>query len=1061
MPSSVDEPGSGLAGAAQVSHGLNLVLDLKSPSQMPVLLAQIAAVAEPTRRALDELHFVHFARFLPARGNASLQVITEFDGPLEPYVMDFVIAIGDIFDVILSFVTDAAHLLPVREHPTEFWNFVQRNNRVVVVPNELQWDDYPVYSAYPNRTVIDIVGPRPGPAPPARQPGPAAVDLADIQGNIVRGYRADLARHHAVTVRDAGAARRFLSALTDGDGVALPRVTTGEEWAPQNRPPYFLNIGVTAAGLAALGVAPSTVATLPEAFVQGPAAPNRAQANGDVGASAPQRWQLGGPGQPVHLLVSLYADADQSAEFERRAQQLALWWSDPGTAALQLLVQHDATALPDGRVHFGFRDGIAQPRIAGVHPDTGADMQPHASAGEFLLGANYQDVYGASSLGALPASLCQNATFAAVRVLEQDVGAFERLLDEAASTYQVSPELLAAKLMGRWRDGTPLAEVVAPSPNALPDSRRSRDNRFDYAPSHEHPGIDNDHTGLRCPVGAHIRRLNPRSALVAGVPHTRRIIRRGMPYGSPWDDGVGSPAPRGLYGIFICGDLERQFEFLMQVWANGDTATTGVRGTLDPIIGAQPDTGGEFRIPGSGPLGGITLRLPRLVTTRGSLYVMMPGISGLRFLANQTGGVAAGAPVYVPSMSPKQWLQSGPHGAATPALDPGRFDPRDPAFLADPYPTYALFRRHAPVVRVQHGDYASHWVFSHELVTQVCAQQDLYLKRPRGEAGERGLFFMDPPRHGTVRGILDPLFLNAMADSSANATKTAAAAIQEILAQGPTFELISSYASRVTRDVFMTMFGLPAAEWTSTGALIDTVLANVSALRPAAQRIPAALASTALLGYFYAKQQGCPARPGTSELLCRMQSDGQQQGMTSDEVRMTALHFALGGYLSTEFLVGTGIYNLLASPGAIARFRDGNANLRLAAIEEMKRFDAPFQMADRYAAQDVRLGGYDIAAGSMVTVVYGSANRDEAIFGADADNFVIDRQIPAGANYVFGHGIHYCIGAPMVSAVAPAVFAALVQAMPGLSLTGTMPRRVFDPYYRAFASLELSSGVVR
>jgi len=225
MPVSATPSGSGFAGDTQVSHGLNLVLDLISPSQMPILLAQIAVVAEQTRAALDELHFVHFARFLPARGNTSLQVITEFDGPLEPYVMDFVIAIGDIFDVILGFVKDAQDLRPVREHPNEFWKFIQLNNRVVVVPNDLQWDDYPVYSAYPNRTVIDIVGPRRGPAPPARQPGAATLDLADVQGNILRGYRADLARHYAVAIRDANAARQLLASLADGDGTDGPRVT--------------------------------------------------------------------------------------------------------------------------------------------------------------------------------------------------------------------------------------------------------------------------------------------------------------------------------------------------------------------------------------------------------------------------------------------------------------------------------------------------------------------------------------------------------------------------------------------------------------------------------------------------------------------------------------------------------------------------------------------------------------------------------------------------------------------------------------------------------------------
>jgi cytochrome P450 len=68
---------------------------------------------------------------------------------------------------------------------------------------------------------------------------------------------------------------------------------------------------------------------------------------------------------------------------------------------------------------------------------------------------------------------------------------------------------------------------------------------------------------------------------------------------------------------------------------------------------------------------------------------------------------------------------------------------------------------------------------------------------------------------------------------------------------------------------------------------------------------------------------------------------------------------------------------------------------------------------------------------------------------------LIDRAMPAAKNYVFGRGIHYCIGAPMVAAVAPTLFDAIVTALPKMEFTGTMPQRVFDPYYRAFASLEL------
>ncbi len=1049
MPSFDQVAGTGLSVGGQVSHGLNLTLELKNPLEMPLLLAGIALKLTQTREALKELHFVHFARFLPVRHHTALLVITSFDGPLKPYVLDFAITIGDIFDLILGFVKEHPPL-PVRDHPREFMEFVELNNRVVVVPPDLvYYDDYPLYSAYPDRTVIDILGPRTGLPPTVTNPQPAKVDLADVQGNILRGYGAKVARHYALRIGDANAARTLLSKMVDGDGSVCPRITSAQTWDADKRPPYFLNVGFTADGLKALGVPKETLAKFAKAFIEGPAQSDRAEANGDIGASAPIHWELGGFWNPSHLLVSLYADANGAgSEFERRDKQLAGSWAPGG---LCIVVVHDAAALADDKVHFGYVEGMAQPHIAGITDDAGPDMQPQASVGEFLLGDAYAGIYGGKSLGDLPKALCQNSTFAAVRVLDQDVAAFEKLLDDASQVDSVDREFVAAKIMGRWRNGTPLLQRPAAPPGIIaPAGAQNNYNEFDYAPSHAFPLTANDHEGLRCPVGAHVRRMNPRSALVAGKPYSRRIIRRGMPYGPVWDSADPS-ARRGLYGIFVCADLERQFEFLMQQWANGDIAASGIRGTQDPIIGKQ-DNGGIYRIPMAGGADPIKLTVPRLVTTRGGLYLFVPGLGGLRHLAKGEGFAGNSAAI----LGPRQWLIEKGATQAAAEFDPTAFDPKDPHFLADPYPYYALFRQRSPVALVKHGGYKSYWVFSHRLVTEVCGATDRFLKRPIGEKGARGLFYMDPPRHGSVRQILAPLFAASIANSAAQAVALAAEAIDTILAKGQNFDLISQYSNLVTRNVFMTMFGIPRSEWEGIGRLVDTILNSYDQMLPWPRRLPAAAASASLLAYFLGRQIGCPAVPTSPELLCQMQSRGVQAGMTGDEVRQTALHFALGGYLSTDFLIGTGIHNLLSQPGAMAAYRSASAVDRLNAIEEMKRFDAPFQMADRYAAEDTQLGGCQIPAGAMVTVVYGSANRDESVFGGDAGVFDIARNPLAGANYVFGHGIHYCIGAPMVAMVAPAVFDALIQAMPQLALAGSAPERVTDPYFRAFSSLQLS-----
>jgi hypothetical protein len=134
-----------LAVDGQVQRGLNLFLPLKDPAQFGALNAALIAKTPETQKALRELHYVHFARFVPTPDYSTLMVITEYDGDLRSYVMDFVAVLGDVFTAILEFVKDAPPL-PVKDYPEEFWAFVQAHNM-----------DLPVWSAYPHMTVIDIL----------------------------------------------------------------------------------------------------------------------------------------------------------------------------------------------------------------------------------------------------------------------------------------------------------------------------------------------------------------------------------------------------------------------------------------------------------------------------------------------------------------------------------------------------------------------------------------------------------------------------------------------------------------------------------------------------------------------------------------------------------------------------------------------------------------------------------------------------------------------------------------------------------------------------------------
>lgn len=473
------------------------------------------------------------------------------------------------------------------------------------------------------------------------------LDLTDIQGNLLRGYHAARATHYLLSVNDARKASAFLGRMVAGNG-GLPPVTTAAPWT--DRPTCFVNVGVTAAGLRALEVPDDVVAAFPEAFRNGPTRTEQqrgvigtrerkvAEELGDVGPSDPAGWRFGGPANcPVHLVVSVYTGGrGQGGDEDGRTMAACdgvLREAFTGHA-LAVGAAQTAQALAGGTVHFGYRDGIGQPRIAGAPGPVPTDMQPTARPGEFLLGGGHVNQNGGNFIGDLPPALCDNGTFGALRMMAQDVAAFERFIVEAGRRANLGPELVAAKLMGRWRNGTPL--TLAPNdPHA--DLADDALNAFDFAPSAARPAYYDDDEGLRCPVGSHMRRMNPRGALVQGRPHSRRVVRRGLPYGPPYEPGSGSEdEERGLIGYFLCGDLESQFEFVLGTWANRDFATTGLQGTTDPFVGQQPEHGGRFVIRTADGRDPIVLDgLPQLVRTRGTVYTFLPGIGGLRYLAER------------------------------------------------------------------------------------------------------------------------------------------------------------------------------------------------------------------------------------------------------------------------------------------------------------------------------------------------------------------------------------------------------------------------------------------
>jgi Dyp-type peroxidase family len=448
----------------------------------------------------------------------------------------------------------------------------------------------------------------------------SSLQLDDIQGFILRTYAMQALRTFVLKVDRAQDAKQFFGTLVNGDPAGL-QLATATDWTV--KPEYCVNVGLTYHGLMALQVPESSLASFPAEFIEG--AVGRAERIGGTGSSAPDRWKDQLASDDVHALVFLFAETE--AILERVSAQLREGYGSGFTE----LSAYDARGLPGHMAHFGYRDGLAQPAIDGGLPPLLPDVLPKAPSGEFLLG--YPSQYTDFSYPVpQPPELGTNGSFVAFRILEQDCRAFEQFLDKASQDTGLDRELIAAKLCGRWRNGVPLS-LSPDSPDAtIPQEKY---NSFDYVPTDRVPDAFNDRKGYRCPVGAHIRRMNPRNSTVAGNSGLkRRIIRRGLPYGPVYDpDHPDDGIERGLLGLFIGVSLKDQFEFLMSDWANKGTFAPGLGDTKDPVLGDNGSNDGTFAIPVQGEKPVVLTGLSRFVTTRGGAYCFLPSATAMRHIA--------------------------------------------------------------------------------------------------------------------------------------------------------------------------------------------------------------------------------------------------------------------------------------------------------------------------------------------------------------------------------------------------------------------------------------------
>jgi deferrochelatase/peroxidase EfeB len=478
------------------------------------------------------------------------------------------------------------------------------------------------------------------------------LELPDIQGFIVRGYRMPIVRHFLLSVVTPAEARKVLGRLVSGDESDTPQLTTAEEWhvgfepgpadnpndVPRCKPDYCLNIGITWNGLVALEVK-DKVPTLSfksfGAFVSGAA--ERAALVGDTGESAPHNWvsEFGRGGD--HVMVTLHAiSAEALATYSDRLRALfveenafrEIWHTD-GMALTEVV---DGKPTYTSKVPFGYTDGVSMTTIRGGPEKYTADHQQPCEPWLFILRDEAENYVVPE-----PRELGLNGSFAVFKMIETDVVGFENFLQ--SNKDKIDPELLAAKICGRWRNGVPLAlspDTDTPT-GGIPIDQL---NNFEYV----NADGSGDPKGLRCPVGAHTRRINPRGQPITGQGepggsnNTHRLIRRGLPYGPTYDptqpyDGI----KRGLLGYFINSNIENQYEFVLGHWVNDSEFAGAVRlnpKSKDPMIGTQDPAESIFVIPQANGAPPIKVTgFSTFVTTKAAAYCFLPSVTAIKFIS--------------------------------------------------------------------------------------------------------------------------------------------------------------------------------------------------------------------------------------------------------------------------------------------------------------------------------------------------------------------------------------------------------------------------------------------
>lgn len=372
-----------------------------------------------------------------------------------------------------------------------------------------------------------------------------------------------------------------------------------------------------------------------------------------------------------------------------------------------------------------------------------------------------------------------------------------------------------------------------------------------------------------------------------------------------------------------------------------------------------------------------------------------------------------------------------------------QFNPMDPAFVEDPYPTYHVLRSQDPV----HHSPLGFWVLTRYADVIAMLRDPRLVKEPIaafvaarfGMAVPPGLGLSmldrDPPDHTRLRGLVSKAFTPKALESLRPRIQQIVDGLLDQLETRGEMDLIEEFAYPIPVNVICEMMGVPVRDHERfKGWSLDIARGLDSIWLPPDSEIPrrSVAARHAISDYFrelIAQRRSSPRGDLLSALIAAEEAGDK---LNEEELLATCILILIAGHETTVNLIGNGVLALLRHPAELSRLR-ATPGLITSAVEELLRYDGPVQRTARVASADARIGGQTIRQGDMVMPFIGAADRDPAQF-PEPDRLDLSRT--DNRHIAFGWGIHFCLGAPLARVEGQIAIDTLVRRLPRLALVG-------------------------